>query len=180
MKYSRIYFTGFMGSGKSTLGRIVANTLGWDFFDIDTEIEKAESSSIKEIFSQRGEEGFRRAETEMLKNLSGKYNAIIALGGGTLINEENLRIVKSTGYLIYLKVTSGIIYERLSHKTNRPLLLDEKGLLIPKEEVIKRIEELFSKRESGYLEADRVFEQNRVPVGIFADNLIKFIKKVVH
>lgn len=169
-----------MGSGKSTLGRIVANTLGWDFFDIDTEIEKAESSSIKVIFSQRGEEDFRKAETEMLKNLSCKYNAIIALGGGTLINEENLRIVKSTGYLIYLKVSTAIIYERLSHKTNRPLLLDENGLLISREEAMKRIKDLFSEREPGYLMADRIFEQNRIPVGIFADNLINFIKKVIH
>lgn len=168
-----------MGSGKSTLGRIVANTLGWDYFDIDTETEKSEGISIKEIFALRGEEGFRKTETEMLRHLSQTDKAIIALGGGTLLRDENIHIVKSTGYLIYLKVSTSIIYERLSHKTNRPLLLDENGLLISREEAMKRIEYLFSEREPGYLRADRIFEQNRIPVGIFADNLIKFIKKVI-
>ncbi len=180
MRYHRIYFTGFMGSGKSTLGRIVANSLGWQYYDIDAETEKREGKSIREIFARYGEDGFRKIETEVLEHLSGLDHSVIALGGGTLIKEENIRIVKSRGFLIYLKVNPEILYQRLQHKTNRPLLLDENGYLIPQEEAIRRIEDLFAAREAGYLRADKIFEQNMIPVGIFADQLIKYIKKVIY
>jgi len=85
MRRNIFYLTGFMGSGKSTIGPILANTLGWTFFDLDREIEKRENRKITMIFDEDGKDYFRQKETEILKEISKGENLIISLGGGTLI-----------------------------------------------------------------------------------------------
>src|SRR3970282_713969 len=99
-----IYLTGFMGSGKSTIGPILANTLGWDFYDLDRVIEKKTGKKIRQIFEQDGENFFRKIETETLKELSVNNKVIISLGGGTIVSDENIGILKNSGKLIYLKI----------------------------------------------------------------------------
>ncbi len=91
-----------MASGKSTIGPIVANTLGWIFFDLDKEIEKRENRKITKIFEEDGEDYFRHIETEILKNISNSENLIISLGGGTMIIQENREFIKKNGKLIFL------------------------------------------------------------------------------
>src|SRR5690606_40072973 len=87
-----IYLTGFMGSGKSTIGPILANTLGWDFYDLDRVIENKTGKKVREIFEQDGESFFRSLETETLEELSELDKTIISLGGGTMANAENIKI----------------------------------------------------------------------------------------
>ena len=98
-----IYLTGFMGSGKSTIGPILANTLGYRFIDLDSYIEKLVSKTVSRIFAEQGEPAFRLLETEAVQSLTREQDMIISLGGGTLATGENLRLVKEHGILIYLK-----------------------------------------------------------------------------
>ena len=94
MSKVNIYLTGFMASGKSTIGPIVANTLGWEFYDLDKEIEKRERKTIPDIFKENGEKYFRKLEIEVLKELSTGNSLIISLGGGALTNQLNRKIIK--------------------------------------------------------------------------------------
>jgi len=114
-----------MGSGKSTIGPILANTLGWTFFDLDKEIEKRENRKITKIFEEDGKNYFRRKETEILKEISEGKNLIISLGGGTLIIQENRKFIKKSGNLIFLRSSPEVAYRRLKHKRDRPVLLTD-------------------------------------------------------
>ena len=99
-----IYLTGFMASGKSTIGPILANTLGWNFYDLDKLIEEAAGKSVRKIFEENGEDYFREFETEMLKKNSELKNYIIALGGGTVKKLINLFIINCRRNLINIKI----------------------------------------------------------------------------
>ena len=112
MKKRIYYLTGFMAAGKSTIGPILANTLGWNFYDLDKEIEKQVGMKVVEIFREKGEEYFRNAETEILKKLSTEDEAIISLGGGAIASNDNFKIIKSTGKIIYLKFSPEMAYKR--------------------------------------------------------------------
>lgn len=118
-----IVLIGFMGSGKSTMGKLVANKLGWTFVDTDHYIEKKEGRTISAIFTDDGEDYFRSLETEVLKELlESEEKKVLALGGGTPLREENRALLKDAGYVIFLKVTPKEAYERLKDDTERPLL----------------------------------------------------------
>ena len=121
---SRIYLTGYMTSGKSTIGPILANVIGWDFYDLDQVIEVEQGKSVVEIFEINGEDFFRDYETKTLTRLSKLENVIVSLGGGTISNNNNFSIIKESGKLIYLKVAPEIIYKRIKNKINRPLFRD--------------------------------------------------------
>ena len=118
-----IILIGFMGSGKSTMGKLIANKLGYSFVDTDHYIEKKEGRSISDIFADDGEEYFRNTETEVLKELmQSEEKKVLALGGGTPLREENRAILKEAGYVIFLKITPDEAYKRLKDDTDRPLL----------------------------------------------------------
>ena len=119
-----IILIGFMGAGKSTMGKLIANKLGCRFIDTDTYIEKKEGRSIQDIFTDDGEDYFRSAETDVLRELlkaDEKY--VMALGGGTPLLEENRGLLKEAeAYVIFLKVSANDAYERLKDDVTRPLL----------------------------------------------------------
>ncbi|MCK5592180.1 MAG: shikimate kinase, partial [Candidatus Pacebacteria bacterium] len=92
-----------MTSGKSTIGPILANVLGWSFYDLDNKIVEDQGRSIVDIFNDDGEEKFREIESETLKKLVKNKNLVIALGGGAIIGKGNLDLLKGTGKIIYLK-----------------------------------------------------------------------------
>ena len=125
MKKKIYYLTGFMAAGKSTIGPILANTLGWHFFDLDKEIEKQEGIKIVELFEQKGEEYFRKTETALLKKLSQNDESIISLGGGAIASDVNFRIIKSSGKILYLKSSPEMAYKRLIFKRYRPAFVFE-------------------------------------------------------
>jgi len=180
MKCRIIYLTGFMTSGKSTVGPILANTLGWDYYDLDREIEADTGKSVVNIFESEGEQYFRDKETEKLNELSKKENLIIALGGGTIINENNFRIIKSTGKLIYLKVAPEIIYKRIKHKLDRPLFKDLVLNEKPEEEFLKRIKDILAERNSLYESADITIDTDKQRIGLTIDSLVKKICRMIN
>ncbi len=169
-----VYLTGFMGVGKSTVGPILANTLGWDYFDLDKVIEKRLGKKIKKIFEENGETFFRQVESEILKELSGNKGAIISLGGGTIVNHNNLSIIRDTGKVIYLKASVDSIYKRVAFKRDRPNLLIE-GEEFSKEKLIQKINNLFLAREKYYNQADITINTDDIPVGVTVDRIAKII-----
>lgn len=175
MSFNKVYLTGFMSSGKSTLGPILANVLGWQFFDLDKEIERIEKKAVVEIFAEQGEEYFRRKETEILELLSKTQNSVIALGGGTIVREENVKIINKTGKLIYLKASPENIYHRLKNKIDRPLFRDlvlEEG---SKEEFLQKINDFLNKRIHIYEKADITINTDETKIGITVDKIAKKI-----
>lgn len=169
-----VYLTGFMGAGKSTVGPILANTLGWDYFDLDMVIEKRLGKKIRKIFEENGEPFFRQVESEILKELSQNKHAIISLGGGTIVNRSNLKIIRETGKVIYLKASIDSIYKRVAFKRDRPNLLIE-GEEFTKEKLIQKISNLFVAREKYYNRADITINTDNIPVGVTVDRIAKII-----
>lgn len=179
-KNRRIYLTGFMTSGKSTIGPILANVLGWNFYDLDKVIEQKENMSVVEIFESKGEKYFRDLEASTLKTLSVDENLVISLGGGTIDNNSNLNLIKDNGILIYLKVSPDVLYKRLRNKIDRPLFKDlvlgEKS----EEEFVNRIREILDKREANYKKADLELNTDETRIGYTVDNLAKKVMNLIN
>ena len=169
-----VYLAGFMGAGKSTVGPILANTLGWNYYDLDKVIEERLGQKIKKIFKEKGEPFFRNAESEILRELSHSKNVIISLGGGTIVNQNNLKIIKSTGKIIYLKASIDSIYKRVAFKRDRPNLLID-GEEFSKERLIQKINNLFNAREKYYNQADLTIDTDKISIGVTVDKLAKII-----
>jgi shikimate kinase len=122
MSSKNIYLIGPMGSGKSTIGMRLAKKQDKVFFDTDREIEARTGASVNLIFDIEGEAGFREREHNMLKELSDKKGVLVATGGGIILNEENRRILKDTGLVIYLKTSIQQQLQRLHRDKTRPIL----------------------------------------------------------
>lgn len=180
MKNSVIYLTGFMTSGKSTVGPILANVLGWNFFDLDKEIENREKMSIVEIFETKGEKYFREVETEVLKELSRNTDIVISLGGGTITSDINLKILNESGKIIYLKVSTDILYHRLKNKIDRPLFRDLTLGQSTEEDFKKKINEILNNRIGYYEKADLVISTDTTRIGITVDILAKKVRALLH
>ena len=135
------YLIGMMGSGKSSVGKILANKLQFSIIDIDKEIEKDEKLSIKEIFEKKGENYFREIESKYL--LKKKELTVVSCGGGIILDKKNREFLKTSGYTIYLKSSIPTLEKRLLNKNSRPLLNNENL----KETLIN----LYSKRKKLYI-----------------------------
>ena len=166
-----------MASGKSTIGPILANALGWNFFDLDKLVEAAAGKSVRNIFEEFGEKYFRELETEILKSTSELENYIIALGGGTVANNLNIEIIKSSGFLIYLESSPEETYKRLRYKRDRPSLLFDGEEEPTRNEFLDRINSLLKKRIDYYNCANLKINTDNIPVGKTVDRLIHIIKK---
>lgn len=171
MGEKRIYLTGFMTSGKSTIGPILANVLGLEFFDLDREIEREEKQTIVEIFEKKGESYFREVESRTLNRLSKNNAVVISLGGGTLVNKNNFDLLKSTGKIIYLKVSPDNLYKRLKNKIDRPLFRDLVLGEKKEEDFLNKIEYLLNKRRGYYEKADLIIETDSLPLGKTIDKI---------
>ena len=119
---SNIIFIGFMGCGKSSIGRRVANRLGHQFLDSDELIAARAEMSISDIFSLEGEAGFRLRETAELKTLAGSSNIVLATGGGAILNPVNRDLFHQLGLLIWLHAEPDTLFERATRNRKRPLL----------------------------------------------------------
>jgi len=122
-----IYIVGFMASGKSTVGRHLSHRLGWNFFDIDDEIEAAEKCSITELFT-RGEAEFRRIEASNLRQhvkwIERGRPAVLALGGGAFVQEDNRRFLSGNGISLWLDCPLEVVQRRVAGTSHRPLARD--------------------------------------------------------
>ncbi len=166
-----------MASGKSTIGQILANTIGWSFYDLDLMIEKREGKKIREIFEVEGETYFRKLEAKVLRELFELKNSIIALGGGTITYPDNLKLIKDAGFLIYLESSPEETYKRLRFKRDRPMMLFNGSEEPTHEQYINRITELLNSRKKFYDQADIKFNTDNIKIGRSVDKLASIIKK---
>jgi len=142
-----IYLVGFMASGKSTIGRLLAHRLGWSFFDTDDEIEAAEKITITEIFDSRGEAEFRRIESEILRQhtrwVEHGRPAVLALGGGAFVHPGNRRLLQDHGITVWLDCPFDMVSRRVGQASHRPLARDLENLAV-----------LYETRRDAYALAD--------------------------
>lgn len=144
MSANNIILIGPMGSGKSTIGQLLANRLNREFYDSDYYIEKKTGVDIPRIFDIEGEEGFRERETRALQELTRKSNLVLATGGGSVTRKDNRALLKNAGFIIFLDTSVNQQLERLKHDKRRPLLQTEN----PRE----RLNQLLQERKPLYLE----------------------------
>ncbi len=163
----RIILVGPMGAGKSTVGRQLARSLGYHFYDSDRELEARTGADIPWIFDVEGEAGFRDRESRMIDELLNESGIVLATGGGAVLRSENRRRM-ADGYVIYLRVTPDLQYERTRMDRNRPLLQNPDPRAV--------LERLFEERDPLYLEvADLTVEgTQRGP-----RNLVRYLVRVL-
>src|SRR5438105_3987015 len=122
----KIYLVGFMGAGKTTVGRELSARVGAPFFDLDELIESAEKVSIKDVFAQHGEGYFRKRERDVLRSTRHLESAVVATGGGTFTFDENIQFIQSEGLSVYLSAPYALLRSRIGDKTaERPLFRDD-------------------------------------------------------
>ncbi len=164
-----LVLAGFMGTGKSSVGRLLARRLGLEFIDTDELIEKRAALTIKEIFEKKGEPLFRTLEKEVIRDVTSTKTAVVlATGGGAVVDEENRRLLKEWGILVCLVATVDTILERTGSGDERPLLNERDRR--------RAIEELLRRREDAYRDSDILIDTtDRTPEEV-ADIIMEFIK----
>lgn len=163
-----IVLTGFMGTGKTTIGKVLAKALGRNLIDVDTEIEKDKGMKITEIFASMGEAKFRDMETEIAGKIATLTNVVISTGGGIVLRQENVELLRKNGIVVNLTAEPEIIYARLSGGTDRPLLN------VP--DPLAKIRELLDFRTPLYLNADIVIDTaDKTPI-LIAEEIIQSAK----
>ncbi len=122
MRGANVYLIGFMGSGKSTIGKLLAKNLNVEFIDVDALIESKAGISIREMFERHGESYFRQIETEVMSEVTQIREAVVACGGGVVLREENMKLLRKNGIVVYLQVSAEELVKRLLNDEKRPLL----------------------------------------------------------
>jgi len=163
-----LYLVGNMGSGKTTVGRLVAQRLQLPFYDLDQQIEQATGQTIANLFAQRGEQAFRELECDMLTQTIFVPRGVIATGGGVVLNERNRRLIRHRGWVIYLRASPETLWQRLQHTTDRPLLRTES----PSE----TLQAIAQAREPLYQEADWVIDTDTLCPEEVADAIVQVLK----
>ena len=156
-----IYLVGFMGSGKSTVGKLLAEKLGWEFVDLDAEIEREAGKPIARVFDEEGEAAFREIETAAVTRqtcaVRGGRARVVALGGGAYIAERNRWKLEDAGLTIWLDLDGNALWERVRHETDRPLARDA-----------ERFQSLLAERRPIYALADYKVDAAQPPEQIVA------------
>lgn len=159
-----IVLIGFMGSGKSTIAKALAKALDMKVVDMDYEIEREEGRSINDIFAEEGEAYFRDLETDFLERMQGKNNKILSTGGGVILREENVKLLKHIGTVVFLQADVEHIYNNVKDSKNRPLLHVE--------DVQAEIRSRLEAREPYYLKAaDVIIQTSRKSVRDIASEI---------
>lgn len=168
---ARLFLTGYMGSGKSTLGEKLASKLKYSFIDLDKFIEAEYQQTIPEIFASKGEGEFRAMEHNSLKKLLEKDNVIIACGGGTPCYYDNMELMKKNGITVYIKMSVDTLVSRLTvAKEKRPLIQNKTP-----EELRAFVTRQLEKREDVYHQAQYIVKGKDLKV----DELASFVKEQV-
>lgn len=170
-----IFLMGFMGCGKTTVGKILATKLNKPFIDTDQEIENKAQKSIPEIFNSRGEPEFRAMEQQIITSLHRFSPAIIALGGGAILSHRNRNIIKNLGHSIYLNWPIETLYQRIKHCKNRPLLKQ-----VSPEKLFDFISAMFTTRKQYYEQADIIINGNEFDsIDALTMAIIKRLMKII-
>lgn len=168
-KYDKIALIGMSGAGKTTVGKLLAEKMNYEFVDIDNQIEKIENKSISQIFADEGEEFFRQLETNMLNELINNDKLVISTGGGIIINEKNREFLKNNFFNIFLNVSIDEALERLQQNENRPLLLGN---------IKDKWQKLYDERLLLYYQtADYIVNADKNNVDFIYEDIKEIIKK---
>ena len=168
---AKLFLTGYMGSGKSTLGTTLASKMEYEFIDLDNFIVKENHMSIPEIFSTKGESEFRAMENNALKKILQKDDIVVACGGGTPCYYNNMELMKNNGVTVYIKMSVDSLFSRLSvDKDQRPLIANKTD-----DELKAFIARQLEKREDFYQQAQYVVKGKNLDV----DELASFVKEEV-
>jgi len=163
-----IVLVGFMGTGKTVVGKRLAQRLNMEYVDVDELIEQQEGKKISDIFAEDGEPYFRKVEKKITRQVSGFENAVIATGGGVVLDEENIRNLKTKGVLICLSAQPEVILERTKSSVRRPLL----NVADPEE----KIAALLNKRAPLYAKADYTIDTSCLSIEEVVEKVIGIIK----
>ncbi|MEK6672663.1 MAG: shikimate kinase [Nitrospirota bacterium] len=163
-----IVLTGFMGTGKTEVGRELSNMLGWELIDVDEEIVKSKKMSINDLFSQLGEPVFRDIETDMIRAVAAHKKSIISTGGGAVLRQENIDVLRESGIIVCLTASPETILKRTGSNDERPLLKAENQL--------EKIKELLDFRKSFYKKADIVIDTEPKSPRLIAEEIIERVK----
>lgn len=163
-----IYLTGLSGSGKSTVGPILAQQLGWSFVDTDRLIEEATGMAVTDIFSTFGEPVFREHESTMVQHVAAMFRElVVSLGGGAVVSGKNRSCIQETGTIVYLKASPKLLAERLDDGTElRPLLRTADN------DVAGRLAQLLAEREALYEEAHVIVETDGLDADAIAERIL--------
>ncbi len=165
-----IVLTGFMGTGKSTVGVLLAKKLGRKFIDSDTVIIEREGRSISDIFATDGEKYFRQVESDVIYELSCLSGCVIATGGGVVLNQKNIENLRKNGVVINLSASVKTICERTCRNSERPLI---------NQKTPQQIEKLLSERAQAYANNDFCVEvDGQTPMSV-SDEIIEIYKKLI-
>jgi shikimate kinase len=162
-----IYLVGFMGTGKTSVGKELARQKKWCFVDLDELIELKEKRTIADIFAKEGEPYFRCLEHRVLKEIAREEKFVVACGGGIVINKDNVNVMKETGTIVCLAATPEVILKRTSGSGHRPLLNvgDRK----------KQIEILLKLRAPYYAQADKTIDTSKLTVKQAVQRILKLV-----
>ncbi|MCX7991299.1 MAG: shikimate kinase [Proteobacteria bacterium] len=163
----KIYLTGFMGSGKTSTGKVLSKNLDYDFLDMDEILENREGISIKDIFAKNGEEYFRIKERELLLELSQRDKTVISTGGGVPCFFDNMDIMKKTGFVVYLRLTGKELLNRLKIFDEK----DKRPVIIGKDET--KILSLLNEREKFYLQAHFIIDCDQKEIKNISNEIIE-------
>lgn len=167
-----IFLIGFMGSGKSSLGRKLASNLSRDFLDLDEMIEEKTGKTISEIFSEKGEVYFRSVERELLSLINPEGEYVVSLGGGAPCSDENIHLIKSGGLSIYIKESEDVLFGRLrGKKKERPLIAN-----LNDTDLRRFISETLSDRLKYYEQADFIYEKSKTGWAFFINQITNYIR----
>lgn len=166
-----IILTGFMGTGKSCAGTLLAEQLGKIFVDLDACIEEAQGCTISELFARHGEPYFRDKETEMIAEVSARDNIVLATGGGVVLREKNMELLEHNGIVVCLGAHPEIILERVKHDTSRPLLHTDNPLA--------RINELLQERAPFYSRCDHAINTSSLSVKDVVEQIMQHVPKEI-
>ncbi|MFH1063321.1 MAG: shikimate kinase [Candidatus Omnitrophota bacterium] len=165
---NNIALVGFMGTGKTTIARMLAEKFHAEYVDIDELIEIRQKMSIVDIFAKHGEQFFRKLEKEVVTEIAGSQNKIIACGGGVVLDADNIANLKKNGILICLQAKPEVIIERTKDYLHRPLL----NVPNPKE----KIRELLNIREIYYAKADYTVDTSSLNKTQVVDKIVSWLK----
>lgn len=169
MQKKNIILIGFMGTGKTAVGKRLAGILNMSFYDTDQEIEKVTGMSINKLFQKHGEIRLKSEEALIIKKLGKLKNSIIATGGGMIIDRNNIETLKQTGTIICLTADPEIIYERVRRRNTRPLL--RKG-----DDLHSNIMNLMEEREDFYRSADKTIDTSNLDFDEIITEILNFVK----
>ncbi len=172
----RIIIIGYMGAGKTTVGKALARTLKLPFYDLDWYIEGRMRKTVAQLFAERGEEGFRQVERNMLHEVAEFEDVVISCGGGTPCFFDNMEYLNAQGETIYLKATPEVLYKHLQMgKTVRPLLRDKTP-----EETLDFINSQLAHREPFYNKAHHTLDVNLLDSYEKINVSVKRIREALH